>query len=415
MVDDTYVTRIVDSALDDLLGESPVVLITGPRASGKTTTARRRVKTFAQLDAPAQAAQFHSDPDAALRQLKTPVLLDEWQNAPEILPALKRLVDEDPRPGRFILTGSVRFDSAPELWPGTGRVSRLSMFGLTEAELAGHADEDILARLVDGPLIGTNRLEDLPGYVKRAVRGGMPLTALGMRKPSLWYGDYADQIVDRDLAPAGASADGDRLLSYVIALAENTAGTPSDATLYTAAGINSRTARRYDELLSGLGIVEFSPAWTTNRLKRLSSRRKVHFTDTGLAAAALQLDEDDLLADGMLYGRMIESFVSSQIRPFLAGRSRRRIHHVRSSDGRHEVDCVIDFGHRGIVAIEVKAAAAVSARDARHLVWLRDALGPRFLRGIVFHTGPATFELDERVMAAPISALWSCDSSKHSE
>lgn len=407
MMEDSYLSRIVDSALDDLLAESPIVLVTGPRASGKTTTAMRRATTFIRLDVPAQAAQFRSDPDAALRRMEPPVLLDEWQNAPEVLPALKRLVDADPRPGQFILTGSVRFDHAPELWPGTGRLARLSMFGLTEAELAGHADVDVLARLISGPLHGEERPEELPGYVQRAVRGGMPLTALGTRKPSRWYGDYVDQIVDRDLAPAGASADSDRLLSYLIALAENTAGTPSDATLYTSAGINARTARRYDDLLAGLGIADFSPAWTTNRLKRLSSRRKVHLTDTGLVAAALQTDGDDLLADGTLYGPIVESFVAAQIRPFLTTRSRRRIHHARSTDGRHEIDSIIDLGHRGIIAIEVKAAASVSARDARHLIWLRDALGPRFVRGIVFHTGPATFDLNDRVIAAPISALWS--------
>ncbi len=141
-------------------------------------------------------------------------------------------------------------------------------------------------------------------------------------------------------------------------------------------------------------------------MEGITSRRKVYMTDTGLTAAALQADMDDMLADGHLFGRMIDSFVAAQLRPVLAATRRRTLHHVRSSDGRHEVDLLIDLGHRGVVAIEIKAAAAVTAKDARHLMWLRDSLGSRFARGIVLHTGPATFELGDRIVAAPISALW---------
>ncbi|WP_159622974.1 ATP-binding protein [Ruania rhizosphaerae] len=402
-----YTTRIVDPVLDELLDNAPAVLITGPRACGKTTTAGRRAQTIVRLDVPAEAAQFHSDPDAALRRLEPPVLIDEWQNVPAVLPAIKRLTDEGSEPGGFILTGSIRFHHAPELWPGTGRIARLRMFGLTEAELAGGPDLDVLIpRLVDGELQGPRSPEDLPGYLSRAVRGGMPTPALGERTGARWYGDYLEQFVDSDLASAGATVDGGRLMAYLMALAENTAGAPSDATLYTAAGVTAKTARRYDELLAGLGIVDLAPAWTTNRIKRLSSRRKVYMTDTGLTAAALQADVDDILADGHLFGRMIDSFVAAQLRPVLAATRRRTLHHVRSSDGRHEVDLLIDLGHRGVVAIEIKAAAAVTAKDARHLTWLRDSLGSRFARGIVLHTGPTTFELGDRIVAAPISALW---------
>jgi predicted AAA+ superfamily ATPase len=88
-----------------------------------------------QLDAPAQAAAFLADPDDALRNRREPLLLDEWQSVPAVLWAVRRAVDSDPRPGRFILTGSVRAELESEVWPGTGRLIRLQMHGLTEAEI----------------------------------------------------------------------------------------------------------------------------------------------------------------------------------------------------------------------------------------------------------------------------------------
>ncbi len=281
------------------------------------------------------------------------------------------------------------------------------MHGLTEAEIVGRSGLSLIDRLRTGVLPNVPDALTLTDYVVLAVLGGMPEPRLRAVAAARWYADYLDQIVDRDLEPAGFGADADQLRAYLAALAENTAGTPSDVTVFTAAGVTPTTARRYDALLENLGLIDRVPAWTTNRLSRLSSRHKIYLTDTGLAAAALGVEADDVLADEALFGRIIDTFVAAQLRPFVtATRPRVRMHHLRSSDGRHEIDLILDLGHRGVIAIEVKAAAAVVKRDARHLVWLRDALGPRFLRGIVLHTGPDTFTLEERIVAAPISTLW---------
>src|SRR6266508_6931241 len=116
-----YTPRAVDPLIDRLLTELPALFIVGPRAAGKTTTAARYARTVVQLDREAEAVAFRADPDAALRGLPEPVLLDEWQVVPGVLGAVKRAVDEDPRPGRFLLTGSVRGDLDQEMCPGTGR------------------------------------------------------------------------------------------------------------------------------------------------------------------------------------------------------------------------------------------------------------------------------------------------------
>ncbi len=127
-----YRARLIDERLAELVSQLPAVSITGPRAAGKTTTARRYAASVVRLDR--EAVAFEADPDVALRGVPEPVLLDEWQEVPGVLGAVKRAVDDDPRPGRFILTGSVRVGLGTQMWPDTGRLVRLPMEGLTVRE-----------------------------------------------------------------------------------------------------------------------------------------------------------------------------------------------------------------------------------------------------------------------------------------
>src|SRR5436190_1348885 len=134
-LDRKYRLRLMDPALSELLLELSALMVVGPRTVGKTTTVARHASTLIRLDVPAQAAAFEADPDASLRGLPEPFFLDEWQAVPAVLGAVARSVDEDPRPGRFLLTGSVRADLEGTLWPGTGRLQRLVMYPMTVAEV----------------------------------------------------------------------------------------------------------------------------------------------------------------------------------------------------------------------------------------------------------------------------------------
>lgn len=239
---------------------------------------------------------FRADPDVALAGYEEPILLDEWQEVPTVLGAVKWAVDRDARPGRFLLTGSVRADSA---------------------------------------------------------------------------------------------------------------GIVSDSTLLRAAGINRRTAIAYEQLLTNLFVVEAMPAWVSNRLRRLSRSPKRYFLDPAVVAATLRLDAGAVLRDGDLLGRLLDTFVVAQLRAEgTSSEARPRLYHLREEHGRYEVDVLAEIGGREVLAFEVKADAAPGRDSARHLARLRDSLGERFLHGVVFHTGPAAFELEERVSALPICALW---------
>ena len=147
-LDDAYIPRYIDGALDALLAELPALMLTGPRGCGKTTTALRRAVSVLRLDRPDEAGAFRAAPDAVLAAQSSPVLIDEWQAVPESMGAVKRAVDARPGAGRFLLTGSIRARLDDSGWPGTGRVVPLPMYGLTVGELQHrHHAGDAITRL----------------------------------------------------------------------------------------------------------------------------------------------------------------------------------------------------------------------------------------------------------------------------
>lgn len=169
-----------------------------------------------------------------------------------------------------------------------------------------------------------------------------------------------------------------------------------------------KTAERYEDIFTRLHVIERVPAWHSNRLQELVHMPKRFLIDPALIAPAARVSRDRILGDGRLLGAVIENFVHAQLRAEVGARHPDiAIRHLRTAGGRHDVDLVLAVGHRQTVGIEVKASAAPDRADARHLMWMRNELGDDFLRGVVFHTGPASYRLDDRIEAVPISALWS--------
>lgn len=406
-----YRERLADPLIAELLAELPALSIVGPRASGKTTTAERYARTVIRLDRGAEAVAVAADPDAALEGLPEPILLDEWQEVPHVLGAVKRACDAEPRPGRFILTGSVRAEIEAATWPGTGRVTRLAMFPLTVSEQLGTPVTPLVDRIARGAPTATRAGQpNLRGYLEMALRGGFPHPSLmlGDRARRSWLDTYVEEIVTRDAGLAGGRHDSTRLSRYFEAYALNSAGITDDTTLYEAAGIDRRTALAYRELLSRLHVIDELPAWTSNRLKRLSLAPKRFLVDASLLASVTGATERTAMRDGGLLGRLLETFVVAQLRAqATASEHRCRLYHLRQQHGRHEIDVIAELDARHIIGIEIKATAAPSTGDARHLAWMRDHTGQQFLAGVVLHTGPASFPLGERLWAHPISSLWS--------
>jgi uncharacterized protein len=410
-----YIDRLNDRLVAELMAGLPAVMLIGPRGGGKTTTARRFARTVVRLDRAAEAGPFRDDPDTVLASLDPPVLLDEWQAVPQVLGSVKRAIDDVPEPGRYLLTGSVRADLLAASWPATGRVVRVTHWGLTERELAGNTSAPSLFDILfaEGPLeVGSPaRPCNLRDYVERALRGTYPEVATqpSKRLRSRWLGAYIDQLVSRDAAATlqDERRDPVRLRRYLTAVADNTAGVVSDKTLHDAAGIARLTGVAYDSLLELLFIIDPVPAWHSNRLNRLTRRPKRYLTDPALLGPLLGVDERSALRHADLLGRIVDTFVAAQLRPEVeVSEIQPRLHHLRLDDGSHEIDLVAEAPDGRVVAIEVKSSAAPETRDARHLEWLRDRLGDQFTRGVVFHTGPRPYALADRIYALPICSIW---------
>jgi uncharacterized protein len=350
----SYQPRLVDELLDQRMRHHSAILLVGPRATGKTTTGARLAKSILRLDERGQAVAAEADPDAALRGFLEPILIDEWQLVPDILGAVKRAVDTDPAPGRFLITGSVRGDIDFPTWPGTGRLLRIAMNGLTVAEIRGTIPTVPLLDRLDQTgceaLVHTKPEElDLRDYAELAAVGGFPQPALRLSRSERtpWLESYVDQLLTQDLAAIGTHRDPQLMRRYLESYALNTAGIVDHHTIYTAAGVARKTGEAYEQLLRNLLVVDLLPAWWSNRVRRL-----------------------------------------------------------RQEKGQHEVDLLVEYGAGRVFAFEVKTSSAPRREDARHLTWLRDELGDRFVGGAVLHTGPRAFMMDDRIVAAPLSSLW---------
>jgi uncharacterized protein len=416
----TYVQRLADHELKASLEAHPAVLVVGPRATGKTTSAASLASSVLSLAEPNIRQAIAADPLVGLSGRSEPILIDEWQLVPEALNAVKVLTDADARRGRFLLTGSVRGDLDSPTWPGTGRLVRVPMYGLIEREIEGRVES---ASWMDRLLEGRFRSVDAAAgaddvvrstltvrdYVGRALRSGFPEPALHLdeRSRERWLGAYVDQLVTRDAEGIEGGRDPDRLRRYLQAVALNSAAVVDDVTLFEAARINKKTAKAYERLLRNLLVVDQVPAWTPNALKRLSLAPKRYLVDAGLFVGVLGINERDVLTDGMLMGRVIDTFVTAQLRAEMALRSPRvRVHHLRADDGRRELDLVLEVGHNKVIGIEIKSTASPTNDDARHLRWFRDRFGEAVLASVLFHTGPDSFWLTGDVLAAPIASLW---------
>ena len=410
-----YHDRLVEEHLDALAGELSAFTVVGPRAVGKTRTMERRARTIVRLNVEAEAAAFRADPDAALLGLDEPILLDEWQIVPNVLRAVANAVNADARPARFFLTGSARAELENEPWPGTGRIQKVAMYPMTVGELQGQIASRFLDRLIEGRELGAPRSAlSVRDYLDIAATGGFPRPALELqssRVRATWFDSYLDDLLTHDVEqmeePRTKRRDPLRMRRYFEAYALNSAGVCDHRTIFDAAGIRKETAAAYEELLERLYVVEQVPAWMTNRLSRLVHRPKRYVIDVALMTHLLRLDAAGIHRDSDLLGRVLDTFVAAQLRSeVVVSRHRPRLYHLRTEGGRQEVDLIIELGGDRVIGIEIKANAAPGLGDARHLLWLRDQLGDRFVGGIVFHTGPRVFALADRITAAPISSIW---------
>ncbi|MYB25846.1 MAG: ATP-binding protein [Acidimicrobiia bacterium] len=414
-----YIPRLVDAQLARALATHPVVLVTGARGVGKTTTAQQVARSAAFFDDTATLTVFQDNPEAALGQFQEPLLVDEWQLAPEVVRAIKRTVDRDRRPGRFILTGSPDPQSRSEFQALTGRaaVVRLNPMTVRERKLrvAPPSEASTVADLLSGtpPAGRPDHTPDIFEYLDLAAVGGFPEAAAGDSEAhaQAWCRDYLRVLLRRDLPLFGSRRSVSHFSRYLTASAHHATRSPEDGSLRNAAQVNPVTHREYRHILLDLDLTVELPAFASDAIRYLAKSPKLLFSDSGLLIAALNVPLPRLKLNGELYGRVIETFALSQILAELEALDMKdALSHLRTHKGTHEIDAVIETDDGGVVAVEVKSANRHRPADIKHLEWLAQQLGDRFKLGLVLTTGRyvsnVRSEVSDRIWAAPISVLW---------
>lgn len=407
----TYRARDLASTLVRALEDMPVVVLTGMRQTGKTTLLRSdtalRARRYVTLDDFAQLEAARASPEAFLDG-DEPLTIDEAQRAPELLVAIKRAVDRDRAPGRFLLSGSAAFG----LLAGTseslaGRAVAFRLHPLSRRELEGSIHEEpFVRRFFDARDAGALREPTAPVADGEILRGGFaPVALRGMKDPTLWFRGYEQTYLERDVRELAQVADLGAFRTLLRLAALRTAQVLNASELARDAKLNASTTRRWLDLLDASFVTVRLPPFLRNRASRLIKSPKLHLGDAGLAAYLAGVDEIGAGADEPLRGPLYETWVAQQLGALLDARwprARLGYWHVQ---GRHEVDFIIEVG-RDTMAIEVKAATRWTDRD---LAGLRAFLAatPRCRAGILAYAGADAVHLEDRLWAIPMGLLLS--------
>ena len=399
----------------ELLAGFRAVLVNGPRQAGKSTLVQQVQQSrgpVITLDDPATLAAALHDPIGLLDGLPQQVAIDEFQRGGnDLLLALKASIDRSDHRGQYLLTGSTRFLTTRTLSETlTGRIGLVDLLPLSMGERLGRR-ETFLDRVFQGvlPSAGTTVLQRAD-YADLIAQGGFPEMVLGPtthRFRAAWCRSYLDTVTALANVEQAAEVRKPELVSALLAqVAGRSANELVVSDLSREVGASAGLVESYLGVLETLYLIRTLPGWTTGRTQRAKQRRVGHVLDTALAAHLLGLSGDDLTrSDSPWFGPLLESFVVAELAKQATWSERPvRLAQYRDRDQR-EVDVIMDLGQQ-VVAIEVKATATPRPRDARHMAYLRDRLGDRFVMGLVLHTGSQQLSLGDRLVAVPISALW---------
>jgi uncharacterized protein len=419
-----YRRRIIDDELDVLLAALPAIAIEGPKAVGKTATASQRAATVHELDDPDRRALAEADPGRLITD-PPPVLIDEWQFVPPVWDRVRRAIDRDRSPGRFLLTGS----SSPVergTHSGAARIVDLRMRPFALAERLGNPPSVSVAELLGGgrPQISGRSDLTLEGYTAEILRSGLPgLRELPGRALRAQLDAYLGRIVDREFPELGRPLRNPTLLRrWMAAYAAATATTASFETIRAAAtgGEDEKpaktTVQAYRDVLERLFILDPLPGWqpSRNHISQLALPPKHHLADPALAARLLGASAEQLLKgesagprvarDGPLLGALFESLVTLSVRVYSQA-AEAAVAHLRTKGGRHEIDLIVERDDGKVLAIEVKLGATPRAADTKHLSWLADEIGDDLLDAVVITTGRDAYRRKDGIAIVPAALL----------
>ncbi len=398
--------------MNEALQDTRVVLVNGARQCGKSTLVQlvgtAHAAEWRTLDRAVTRRAAQEDP-AGFVDLPKPMVIDEIQRVPELLLAIKEKVDTDPRPGRFLLTGSARvlgLRTLPDALPG--RMETIELWPLSQGELDGAPDGFIDAAFTHGPDLIHDSTVRRAEYAERIVRGGFPesVARTQPRRRERFFDSYVADMISRDVSQLSEIERIGEMRALIRLLAARSGQLLVASALGSDVRLPQRTVGRYLHLLEEVFLIKRIPAWSRNLSARAIGTPKVAMVDSGVAANLLDAEASQLLRPGAPFGPLLEGFVLMELaRQLTWCDERAELFHYRTRDD-VEVDAVLESRRGRVVGVEIKASSTVRAEDFRGLRHLAERLGDDFAVGIVLYTGDQTLPFGPRLRAMPVSALW---------
>lgn len=409
------VPRYALCAVQEALEDTRVVLVNGPRQCGKSTlvaqVGRETGAEWTSLDRTETRQAAEADPTEFVASSDR-MIIDEVQRVPELFLSIKESVDADPRPGRFLLTGSSRvlaMRGLPDALPG--RMETIDLWPLSQGEIDGTRNRFVDAIFSTGPDLRHHSDEGRNSYIERVVRGGFP-EAVGRpdKRRARFFDSYVADLINRDVIQLSEIERGPEMHALTRLVAARSGQLLVPGTLGNALDLTQPTVKRYLGLLEEVYLIKRIPSWSRNLSSRAVGTPKVALVDSGIAANLLDYDAHALRQYDSPIGALLEGFVAMEIvRQLTWSEHRAEMYHYRTKD-QLEVDIVLEDRRSQVVAIDVKAASTVRAEDFRGIRHLADRLGDDLIVGLVLYTGQQTLPFGPKMRAMPISAIWETDS-----
>ncbi len=408
----SFVPRRAASAVAEALADTRVILVNGARQAGKSTLVRQiaadKAAEWRDLDLPQDRQSALADP-VGFVSFDGLLVIDEIQRAPELLLAIKAAVDADPRPGRFLLTGSARLLGLRDL-PDTlpGRMETIELWPFSQGEIDRTTDSFVDAAFTLGPGLHHESTVSRADYADRIVRGGLPeaVARTDPRRRGRFFDSYLQNLINRQVTQLGEIERTAQLKALLGLLAARSGQLVAAGSLESDLQISRPTVARYMSLLEEIFLIKRIPGWSRNLGTRATATPKLIFADSGIAARLLSVDSHALRRPGAPFGPLLEGFVLSELaRQLTWSTELTDLYHYRDHN-KIEVDAVLENRRRQVIGIEVKAASTVRTDDFTGLRRLADKLGGDFVAGFVLYTGTATLPFGPKFRALPISAIW---------
>ncbi|MHB8340972.1 MAG: ATP-binding protein [Mycobacteriales bacterium] len=406
--------RAVEGRYRETVETRRVTVVTGPRQSGKTTLVASQLGTgtLRSLDDQGVLDAARADPVGFVASGARPVVIDEVQRGGEpLVRAIKAVVDRDPSPAQFVLTGSSNFLTVPTISESlAGRAGFVEVWPFAQGELAGGTDRFIDTMMAGPAALGGYRPARLArsDICERLCVGGYPeVQQLAATQRPGWFRDYVRTIIERDVVELSGIRKVAEMGQLLRLFAARTACELVMQAVIDDSPLERQAVYDHRAWLETIHLVATVPAWSRNLTRRVKRRPKVYVTDPGLAAWLLDktpaaLEDPTEPATGQL----VETFVFAELRRQITwARTEVTMFHWQDRAGA-EVDLVLESPDGRVLGIEVRAGQTPRKDWFRWLAQMRDVLGERFVAGLTLYTGGQVLPFGDRLWAVPISALW---------